>query len=122
MSRLRILQVLGGDGGAEHRIGCQIGFGKSRIKLQQLGPLLPRAWNNEEDLCLVCEYCRFWVATAVLSTGLAVVPGMAAGSTQTFMGVGGEVEGLSTCASTPPNFAATQLLSDRSPTEFARFG
>src|SRR5450631_2236677 len=27
-----------------------------------------------------------WMATAVLSTGLAVVPGMAAGSTQTFTG------------------------------------
>lgn len=29
---------------------------------------------------------QVWVATAVLSTGLAVVPGMAAGSTQTFTG------------------------------------
>ena len=27
-----------------------------------------------------------WIATAVLSTGVAVVPGMAAGSTQTFTG------------------------------------
>jgi hypothetical protein len=27
MSRLRILQVLGGDGGAEHRIGCRAGHG-----------------------------------------------------------------------------------------------
>jgi hypothetical protein len=29
---------------------------------------------------------QVWVATVVLSTGLAVVPGMAAGSTQTFTG------------------------------------
>jgi hypothetical protein len=29
---------------------------------------------------------QVWVATAVLSTGLAVVPGMAAGSTQAFTG------------------------------------
>src|ERR1039457_6746726 len=29
---------------------------------------------------------QVWVATAVLSTGLAVVPGMAAGSTPTFTG------------------------------------
>jgi hypothetical protein len=29
---------------------------------------------------------QVWAATAVLSTGLAVVPGMAAGSTQTFTG------------------------------------
>ena len=29
---------------------------------------------------------QVWMATVVLSTGLAVVPGMAAGSTQTFTG------------------------------------
>jgi hypothetical protein len=29
---------------------------------------------------------QVWIATAVLSTGVAVVPGMAAGSTQTFTG------------------------------------
>ena len=29
---------------------------------------------------------RVWMATMVLSTGLVVVPGMAAGSTQTFIG------------------------------------
>ena len=32
------------------------------------------------------QMLQVWMATVVLSTGLAVVPGMAAGSTQTFTG------------------------------------
>ena len=32
------------------------------------------------------QMLQVWMATVVLSTGLAVVPGMAAGTTQTFTG------------------------------------
>jgi hypothetical protein len=51
-------------------------------------PLLsggPRAWNNDEELSRL-RMLQVWTATVVLCAGLAVVPSVVAGSTQTFTG------------------------------------
>jgi hypothetical protein len=61
------------------------------FRTRKTNPLFRKVASNienpeQEEFMSRLRILQAWIATAVLSTGVALVPGMAAGSTQTFTG------------------------------------